>query len=406
VLGGVFFSTTGKIIVREKYASEFKSKFLSIISFSLIGSLLVASATNSELSHVFFSMAIVSAHFGGWTLLLEVEDKNNFNEQLTENIKLLGKANEKLDTKLHKLEKTLDELDFTINKMPNKGAFKSASKAYLIARPTVISYYKDILTLISSDEPLTNSRIQNLLKTTDVCLEGVLENLREIVESSSSQNTPFKSANIMLLRKASDEALIKNYKNAFKNGRILFPDNSTLEELETFCDAVLCLEFEAIDKLTNHPIIKNKHARSYIKKKEELLLPVGIHSNYDSSMSIMGAPECCQRNHAVCVPDVAKIADNLEYSVLHKQRINDYYKERPFHSIVSLPLPKTAESEQFNINNCIGVVDIYGSNPDRIKDLDVLYHLTVPLLHLTSDILKCKSELLSYKNIENGSNET
>ncbi|MBW8184061.1 hypothetical protein [Shewanella nanhaiensis] len=371
-------------------------KYVFLLAFSLLGSVLVSALTVNTFSPYLMAAALTLAHLSWWSWRKEFNESKTFNTKLSDTVNSLEGSLSTLDNKileatssLSQIDTTVNTLDQVINNMPNESAFKAASEIYGVTFK-VATDLKNSLPILSksvknlgSDRKKTKEALEKSDSEARDAINSTLESFCAIAEAWTQTTASFFEANIMLVEKSTDlDKSSAHNQEAFERGSCFFPSNASLENLSSICESVLSV-FTDVGYFDE--------SRRGSKKLKPLLLPVGVFAKYDA-ISVPGAPSAFESKNVVLINNVADIANTFKsYGDIQKNSISAYFdSQKGCGSVISLPIPMT-----WSHGGYFGVVNVYRPESGGVKNEHLFYQLCTPILYLLSDLLSYKLRLSS-----------
>ncbi len=371
-------------------------KYVFLLAFSLLGSVLVSALTVNTFSPYLMAAALTLAHLSWWSWRKEFNESKTFNTKLSDTVNSLEGSLSTLDNKileatssLSQIDTTVNTLDQVINNMPNESAFKAASEIYGVTFK-VATDLKNSLPILSksvknlgSDRKKTKEALEKSDSEARDAINSTLESFCAIAEAWTQTTASFFEANIMLVEKSTDlDKSSAHNQEAFERGSCFFLVTLRWRICHLFV-RVCYLFLRMSATLMNLDVVA--------KKLKPLLLPVGVFAKYDA-ISVPGAPSAFESKNVVLINNVADIANTFKsYGDIQKNSISAYFdSQKGCGSVISLPIPMT-----WSHGGYFGVVNVYRPESGGVKNEHLFYQLCTPILYLLSDLLSYKLRLSS-----------
>lgn len=336
-------------------------RYLSIVTFSLVGSVVVAliTAENRLQMPAIWALAISLFHVGYWSWRREHNERVNYET---------------------KMENMTTDLTNYVNTMPKEDAFR------LLGETTKAKF--NFLYTLDLMAKQVNS-IEQQEKLAEYAKEEFKKGLQALCQIASLwtiSKTRIYEGNVMVALPSSDAPNAPNAREAFENGKYFFHDMTTLDTVEHCCKQVLYI----VPQLTTSISSNN----SQPTPTEPFMLPVGLKSEIHPG-SIKGAPECVEKNEVVSI-DINEIENSLpdNYVGQRLNEIKEYYKlQTDWQSVLCIPLhikglKNTADDFTNGVNPpANGVINLYRSEKGSVKSPELFYELTAPLVQLLENLL-------------------
>lgn len=372
-------------------------RYVFLLAFSLLGSVLVSALTIDMFSPYLTASALTLSHLSWWSWKKEFRESKEFNDKLAGSVTTLDNKILKAANDLTEIDSTVSTLHEVLNKMPNDSAFRAAARNYGVVSQIVTDFRSAVPVLSSkvnkvkssADKESVLSEIATHDQEAISTINRVLESFCAIAEAWTHTSASYFEANVMLIEDTSElDTSIEHNQTAFDRGAFFFPANATLENLPTICQRVLSVFTE---------VGYFDQSRRKKKSLKPLLLPVDLFSKYDS-ISVPGAPSAYENKNVELINDVATIADSFSsYGDMQKKQIRSYFEsQKGCGSVVSLPIPVPAVWKKDG--EYLGIVNVYRPELGGVKNEHLFHQLCVPILYLLSDLLVFKLSLSSLRD--------
>lgn len=355
----VFLSTVVRFITND--SSDKSWRYLAIIAFSIVGSVVVALITSEKSMPGIWALAIGLLHLGYWCW-----------------------RREHIETSIYQtsIKATTDRLERVANLMPNDIAFKVMGKETTAAYGTL-----SVLSKMSIFADNVEDKAFIAEKARDQ-INKALESMCHIASLWTVSKARLFEANIMFVKSSDDIQSIDKLEEAFDRGKCFFPDMTSLENMPDMCNKVL----HVVPELA----INSEESGNKIDISP-LLLPVGLKSTMHPG-AIMGAPEAVESGVAKSIEDVQEIVDGLprNYVDEQKKKIEEYFDgQNNCGSILSIPLSITHSPDEVlgadeNQNATVvvdAVINLYRPEKGLIKSVALFQDFTKPLVLLIGNLL-------------------
>lgn len=365
----IFFVFCSTVIRYSTKSSKDKSwRYMAIVAFSIVGSVVVALFTSEdsfELPHI-WALAIALMHFGYWCWHREHIETSQYQSAI---------------------KSTTESLERLVNTMPNEIAFKVMGKD--------TSSIFGTLSMLSKMSQLASGKDNNAFiadKSKDQ-IKKALESMCQIASLWTVSKARLFEANIMLVKSSNEAHKIPDAKQAFERGKYFFPDLTTLNNVSDMCGKVLYTLPELA--INNEKDIEKVSI-------EPLMLPVELLSKTHPG-TIKGAPESVETGITTSIEDINEIVTNLpaNYVDKQKQQIEAYFdKQVNCGSILSVPLAivyspeeeeirRDEENDEQVTNNVTvdAVINLYRPEKGLIKSPELFQEFTRPLVLMIANLL-------------------
>lgn len=355
----LFVSLLMRFITQNKNQDSWR--YISIVTFSLVGSVVVAliTADNWLEMPVICALAISLFHVGYWSWRRE--------------------HNERVDYET-KMENMTTDLTNYVNTMPKEDAFR------LLGETTKAKFnFLYTLDLMAKQVDSTEQQLKIAEYAKEQFKTG-LQALCQIASLWTISKTRIYEGNVMVAIPSSDAPNAPDAIQAFENGKYFFHDMTSLDTVEHCCEQVLYVVPQLTISIRSNNTVPNP--------TEPFMLPVGLKSTIHPG-SIKGAPECVERNEVVSI-DIKEIESTLpdNYVGERLKAIKDYYKKQnDWQSVLCIPLHiKGLKNTADDFNNGVnppanGVINLYRSEKGSVKSPELFYELTAPLVQLLENLL-------------------
>lgn len=355
----VFLSTVVRFITND--SSDKSWRYLAIVAFSIVGSVVVALITSDKSMPGIWALAIGLLHLGYWCW-----------------------RREHIETSIYQtsIKTTTERLDRVVNLMPNEIAFKVMGKETTAAYGTLsvisrMSTFADEL----DDKAFIAENARDQIKK-------ALKSMCQIASLWTVSQARLFEANIMFVKSSGDIMELDNLDEAFDRGKYFFPDLTSLDNMQDMCDKVLYVVPELA--------ISNEESDSKIDISP-LILPVELKSTTHPGV-IKGAPRAAETGFSQSIEDVQEIIDGLpnNYVDERKKKIEEYFeKQSNCGSILSIPLAIThspdedlgADERQSTTVTVDAVINLYRPEKGLIKSVALFQDFTKPLVLLIGNLL-------------------
>lgn len=351
----IIFIFVSTIIRHTTKSSDNKSwRYLAIIAFSILGSVVVSLLTLSKPSEAPFiwALTILLFHLGYWCWKREHIETSKYQEDIQSSTLRLEKI---------------------INTMPSELAFKVMGK-------NTSDIFEKYLMLYDMSTKTNEAEDKKFIKAeAKKQLQIALRSMCQIASLWATSRPRLFEANIMLVKDSKNVDEIPNVQDAFNRGKYFFPDLTTLKTISNSCEKCLYVipELAINDEKQNIPV-----------NVKPLLLPIGIKSEIYPG-TIKGAPEAVEKGAIVSINDVNDIVCNLpaNYVEKQKQEIQSYFDAQTnCGSILSIPLLCEYGNESNNIQSD-AVINLYRPEKGLIKSPILFQDLTKPLVLMIANLL-------------------
>ncbi len=353
-------------------------RYLSLLSFSLLGSVAVYLFTADTFSPIAAALVGFLVHVGFWTWNRELEQNESFNNSLSE-------ANTTMRQQVNSLNNSLTKVQNIISLMPHENALKEMSEAYesiSVSGFALLNVKQQMKAFSANDykQFVNEGAPEKLVKKVESSINSMLKNICSIAEVWTTENASSFEANIMLAKDTkaidwqSDDAL------AFKRGSIFFPYGCYQHTLTSIFSDVLVVQTSigfssAKEDMTLNP----------------LMLPA---TGYQEAFLVPGAPEAYVNKLPVQVDDVTEIASKVDVSKEKQQQIAEYFEsQRGCGSVLSLPIPTSKHSS--HSNQYCGVLNIYRPERNGVKSKTLFRYMCTPLLHELGNLLYLREQFMN-----------
>jgi|GEM_PF-2170552 len=355
----VFISTVVRFITND--SSDKSWRYLAIIAFSIVGSVVVALITSEKSMPGIWALAIGLFHLGYWCW-----------------------RREHIETSLYQssIKATTERLDRVVNQMPNEIAFKVMGKETTAAYGTL-----SVISKMSIFADNVEDKAFIAEKARDQ-INKALESMCHIASLWTVSKARLFEANIMFVKSSDDIRGIDKLEEAFERGKYFFPDMTSLGNMSDMCNKVL----HVVPELA----INSEESGKKIDISP-LLLPVGLKSTIHPGV-IMGAPEAVETGVAKSIEDVQEIVDGLpgNYVDVRKKKIEEYFEgQSNCGSILSIPLsiihsPDEDLGGDEGLDTTVtvdAVINLYRPEKGLIKSVALFQDFTKPLVLLMGNLL-------------------
>ncbi len=344
-------------------------RYMAIMAFSIVGSVIVALITHNEPLSIPFiwALAITLLHLGYWCWSREYIETSSHQTQI---------------------RATTLSLEHMIKIMPKEGAFNLMGESTSYTFSTLSMLTKMAIFANNDNDDDKKSLTAELAKEQ---IRFALSAMCQIAALWTVSNARLFEANIMLLKSSKDASTIPNAEEAFERGSIFFPDISALESLHLSCEKCLYVVPELA--------INDGKTEDEVNLKP-LMLPVGLKSKMHAGR-IKGAPEAAETGNIVSVSSINEILDNLppNYVAEQKDKIRQYFNGQPnCGSILSIPLTielsnessgplRVGEKLSVNSKSVNAVINLYRPEEGSIKSPELFREFTKPLVLMIANLL-------------------
>lgn len=380
----VFISSVVRFITND--SSDNSWRYLAIVAFSIVGSVVVALITSEKTMPGIWALALGLLHLGYWCW-----------------------RREHIETSIYQtsIKTTTERLDRVVNLMPNEIAFKVMGKETTAAYGTL-----SVLSKMS----IFADKIEDKAFIAEIARDQIKKALKSMCHIASlwtvSEARLFE-ANIMLVKSSGEIKELDNLDKAFERGKYFFPDMTSLDNMPDMCEKVL----HVVPELA----ISNEDSEDKVDISP-LLLPVGIKSTIHPGI-IKGAPEAAETGLIRSIENVHSIIDGLpnNYVDEQKRKIEEYFEgQDKCGSILSIPLaifhsPDKELVGDENQNSTVtvdAVINLYRPEKGLIKSVALFQDFTKPLVLLIGNLLYLYEEnvealkTVGSEKAENSSNDT
>lgn len=379
----VFISSVVRFITND--SSDNSWRYLAIVAFSIVGSVVVALITSEKTMPGIWALALGLLHLGYWCW-----------------------RREHIETSIYQtsIKTTTERLDRVVNLMPNEIAFKVMGKETTAAYGTL-----SVLSKMS----IFAEKIEDkafIAETARDQIKKALKSMCHIASLWTVSEARLFEANIMLVKSSGEIKELDNLDKAFERGKYFFPDMTSLDNMPNMCEKVL----HVVPELA----ISNEDSEDKVDISP-LLLPVGIKSTIHPGI-IKGAPEAAETGLIRSIENVHSIIDGLpnNYVDEQKRKIEEYFEgQDKCGSILSIPLaifhsPDKDLVGDENQNSTVtvdAVINLYRPEKGLIKSVALFQDFTKPLVLLIGNLLYLYEEnvealkTIESEKAENSSND-